>query len=94
MRSLNHNSVAIWHTIVKPKVTEMEEMVLRAYRDGLDYTDLEVSDKLHIPINRISGRVGGLLNKGQLEVVSYRPSKFSGIASRACRVKPQTLGMF
>lgn len=88
MRQTNQNSIAIYHMMVKPHLTKMQDFVLKAYEDGKAYTDHEIAnDVLHVGINRVSGRVGELLGLGLLEEISPRASKYSHIASRCCRKK-------
>lgn len=89
MRQTNQDSVAIYHVIVKPTLTSRELLVLQAYEGEPDLTLHEVAHKLNLPVNTISGRITALLEKGKIEVVKRRTSKFCGIPTRSCRKRPQ-----
>ena len=76
---------------LKPNITKRQKEVLVAFENLLaihySVTDLQVANFLMWPINRITGRIGELLDSGKLEIVKKAVPKESNTRVRYCAFK-------
>jgi transcription initiation factor IIE alpha subunit len=73
--------------IVKPTLGARQEAVMAALRTRIDFTNHELSEFLHQPINTITPRIFELRKKGLVIESCRRPDKDTGVRAIAWRVK-------
>jgi DNA-binding MarR family transcriptional regulator len=77
---MNINSLYAYQSV---NLTLRQAQVLEAFRDGGEYTDVEIGQKLNWPINRVCGRVGELLKAEKIVKLGNRDG------ARVCRIISQ-----
>lgn len=79
---IQQTSLKAYHGEIKPTLSERHKEVLSAFDREEEFTNLELSKFLNLPINSITPRVNELVKKGIIKYSYTRKCKVSGRSAR------------